>query len=163
MEVPPLLTRRSLQVGAAAVVSLLFESRASIGAENDVFIQIRTDSATFDKTIPVAARENLSIRGDDSEAGKALQEAVPSGRAIPIILIVTGLIVIPLLVQMIQELLRQNRYGGVILDLRQTPPMVTPDLAIPANMVFVIGVDGKVQKYNGIVVSADFLRAALKK
>jgi hypothetical protein len=77
-------------------------------------------------------------------------------------LIILGAIAIPVILQMIKELLRQTYYGGVIIDTRMQPPIVTSDVKVPANMVFVIDSNGRTTEYTSDQISGEFLRAVLK-
>jgi hypothetical protein len=66
------------------------------------------------------------------------------------------------LAEMINEMLRQIYYGGVIIDMRTQPPSVTSDPKVPANMVFVIDTEGKTTRYTSDRFSLDVLKMALK-
>ena len=66
------------------------------------------------------------------------------------------------LLKIILELYRQTHYGGVVIDTRQQPPMITSDPKIPGDMVFVIAADGRTTQYTGDQFSIDALKMALK-
>jgi hypothetical protein len=66
------------------------------------------------------------------------------------------------LLQMIEELLRQFYYGGVVIDMRSQPPSVTSDRKIPANMIFVIDAGGKTTRYTSDQLTLDVLKLAFK-
>jgi hypothetical protein len=104
-----------------------------------VTIRIRADE-TVRAVLPPIIQGNLAIEADQSKEANDLAK----------------------LMQMIKELLRQVYYGGVIIDTRSQPPSVTSDLQIPANMVFVIGKDGKTTQYKNDKFSLDVLKLALK-
>jgi len=76
---------------------------------------------------------------------------------------IAGALTVPVILQMIQELLRQRYYGGVVIDTRAQPVNVTSDPRIPANMVFVITSDGKTVEYTSSQIGADVLRSFLGK
>ena len=71
----------------------------------------------------------------------------PSDRAAPVILIIVGALALTQIVQMIDELVRQFYYGGVIIDGRKSPPEISNDPRIPANMVFVYDSNGTVKQF----------------
>ena len=64
------------------------------------------------------------------------------------------------LAEMINEMLRQIYYGGVVIDMRIKPPSVTSDPKVPANMVFVIDAEGKTTRYTSGGLPKDDREAA---
>jgi hypothetical protein len=158
-----MLTRRDFELAFLAIAGFGPALPASAEDQDSVSVRVRADDAVVGKTIPMIVRRNLSVEPDHSEAAKALASRLPPGKAIPAILIVAGVMAVPMLVEMIDELLRQKDYGGVIIDFRQSPPLISHDLSIPANMVFVIDPAGKVQKHDGSIISADWLRTPFRK
>jgi hypothetical protein len=158
-----MLTRRDFELALLAIAGFRLALPASAEDQGSVSVRIRADDAVVDKTIPMIVRKNLSVEPDNSEGARALASRLPPGKAVPAILIVAGVMAVPMVVEMIEELLRQKDYGGVVIDLRQSPPLVSYDFSIPANIVIVVDPDGKVQKYDGSIISADWLRTAFKK
>jgi hypothetical protein len=126
-----------------------------------VTIRIRADE-TVRAVLPPIIQGNLAIEADQSKEANDLAKRSPPERAVPIIFIIIGAMALVQLMQMIKELLRQVYYGGVIIDTRSQPPSVTSDPQIPANMVFVIGKDGKTTQYKNDKFSLDVLKLALK-
>jgi hypothetical protein len=78
-------------------------------------------------------------------------------------LVIVGAMTIPVVLQMIKELVRQTYYGGGVIDTRAQPASITNDPKIPANMVVVINADGKTGEYTSNQISPDFLKSWLKK
>lgn len=72
-----------------------------------------------------------------------------------------GVIAIPVLWNAILEMVRQTEYGGVIIDLRTRPPMITNSLAIPANLVTTIHPDGTKESYESQSFFRDTLQTLL--
>ena len=86
----------------------------------------------------------------------------PPGRAVPIIFIVVGVLSIPVIWDIVREMLRREYYGGVIIDARQTPALITHDKTLPAEIVLFIGPDGKSQRYEAQNISEDLLLKLVK-
>ncbi len=126
-----------------------------------VTVRIRVDDTARAVLRPIE-QKNLTIKPDNSQEAKELAERVPPGRALPILVIIAGAIAVTELLKMIQELYRQTYYGGVVIDTRQQPPMISSDPKIPGNMVFVIDAAGKTTQYTGDQFSLDALKVALK-
>jgi hypothetical protein len=126
-----------------------------------VIVRIRADEAVR-AVIPPIVQENLKIKPDQSEEAKDLAVRAPPERAFPIIFIIVGAIALVQLLQMINQLLRQLYYGGVVIDMRSQPPSVTSDPKIPANMIFVIDTDGKTSRFTNDQFSLDVLKLAFK-
>jgi hypothetical protein len=137
-------------------------SVSASGQEGDVvMLRMRIDDGVR-AGIPPVVQQNLTIEQDQSEAAKELIRRAPPTRAVPVIMIIAGAMAIPVVLQMIKELLRQTYYGGVIIDTRPQPPTVTSDPKIPANMVFVIKTDGKTSQFTSNQLSPDLIRALLR-
>jgi hypothetical protein len=133
------------------------------GTQRDdmVIVRIRADASVRAVISPIVQR-NLTIEPDNSEEAKQLAQRSPPERALPVIFIIIGAIALTQLFQMINELLRQIYYGGVLIDTRSKPPSVTSDPKTPANMVFVIDADGKTSRFTNDKFSLDALNLALK-
>jgi hypothetical protein len=63
---------------------------------------------------------------------------------------------------MIHELVRQYYYGGVVVDGRKSPPEISNDPKVPANMVIVFSSDGRVKQFSSGDVPADLLESVFK-
>ena len=59
---------------------------------------------------------------------------------------------------MVIELVRQYYYGGVIIDTRVQPILITNDIRIPAGTVIVINKDGSQVAFKENNVSAEFVK-----
>jgi hypothetical protein len=156
-----ILTRRRFHVFSIGLGGICFASTARGQTDGMASVRIRVDDIAR-AVLPPIEQKNLKIEPDNSEEAKALAERVPSGRALPILVIIAGAIAVAELLKMIQELYRQTYYGGVVIDTREQPPMISSDPRIPGNMVFVIDTTGSVTKYTGDQFSIDALKAALK-
>lgn len=125
-----------------------------------VTVRIRADESVR-AVIPPIAQGNLTIERDQSDEAKELARRSPDTRAAPVILVIVGAIAVVELLQMVKELLRQVYYGGVLIDTRSKPPIITSDPKIPADMVFVITADGKTNQFTKDQFSLDVLKLAL--
>jgi hypothetical protein len=156
-----MLTRRIFNVIMLSLGTGAFPRGARGQQDDTVTVRIRVDESVR-AVIPPISQGNLTIERDQSEEAKELARRSPETRAVPIILIIVGTIAVTELLQMIKELLRQTYYGGVVIDTRSQPTSVTSDPKIPANMVFVIDVDGKTRRFTNDQFSLDILRLVMK-
>ena len=156
-----MLTRRTLQFGAVSFGSAIATGVVRVCADDLVTVRIRADE-TVRAVLPPIEQATLTIQPDNSKDAKDLAARAPSGRALPILVIIAGAIAVTQLLQMIKELYRQTYYGGVLIDTRLQPPMITSDPRIPASMVFVIDSEGKTTQYTADHFSIDILKTALK-
>jgi hypothetical protein len=156
-----MLTRRTFNVIMLSLGISAFPRDARGQQDDTVTVRIRVDESVR-AVIPPISQGNLTIERDQSEEAKELARRSPETRAVPIILIIVGTIAVTELLQIIKELLRQTYYGGVVIDTRTQPPSVTSDPKIPANMVFVIDVDGKTRRFTNDQFSLDILRLVMK-
>jgi hypothetical protein len=113
--------------------------------------------------IPGDERADLMSKEDTSPGAQALLKETPAGRAIPIIYIVAGILSIPVIWDTIREMLRREYYGGVVIDARQTPAVITHDKALPANIVLFIDPDGHIQRNDFRTLPEDVARDMLLK
>ena len=155
-----MLTRRTFQFAAVSLASEIAMSGVAAWADDLVNVQIRADE-TVRAVLPAIEQTALTVRPDNSTEAKYLASRTPSGRALPILVIIAGAIAFTELLEMIKELYRQTYYGGVLIDTRARPPMITSDPKIPASMVFVIDGEGKTSQYTGDKFSLDALKLAL--
>lgn len=121
-------------------------------------VRIQLDGGAL-QAIPGDERSDVTIEEDKSSAAQALINETPQGRAVPIIFIVIGVLSIPVIWDTVNEMLRREYYGGVVIDGRQTPALITHDKSLPANFVLFIGSDGKSEKYE----AKDFSEVMLEK
>jgi hypothetical protein len=145
-----------LSLGVAAVSVC---ARAQQGEM--VTIRIRVDDSVR-QAIPPIIQRDLTIEHDQSSEAQDLIRRSPPARAVPIIFIIAGAMSISVVVQMIREALRQVYYGGVLIDMRTTPPSVTSNPSLPGNMVFVIDPEGKTTRYTSDQLSPELLLSVLK-
>ena len=155
-------TRRSfLCLAAAGSLGCCFSSRAQTnGASIDV--QIRADESAKSTIFTPVSLQRLNVTVDSSSDAKVLQQATPKSRAVPLFYLIAGAIAVIVILEMIQELLRRTEYGGVIIDLRKVPPLVSNDLKVPAGFVFVVTPSGAVTKYTSDELSLSALQTVLK-
>jgi hypothetical protein len=156
-----MLTRRQFHVFSIGLGATSFALRARGQTDEMVNVRIRVDDAARAVLRPIEQKK-LTIDPDNSQEAKELAKRVPPGRALPIMVIIAGAIAVTELLKIILELYRQTYYGGVVIDTRQQPPMITSDPKIPGDMVFVIAADGRTTQYTGDQFSIDALKTALK-
>jgi hypothetical protein len=155
------MKRRTFSLSAPAVLSV-YLSAIRRGYANDAFsVLIRADEQVRGILPPVATR-TLTIQPDLSPAAQDMASRAPAGRAVPVILIMVGAIGLVQIGQMINEMVRQVYYGGVVVDGRKTPPEITNDPKIPPSMVLVFQADGTVKQFSGGDVPANLLELVLK-
>ena len=154
-----MLTRRNITVCILSVIGAAVPEIAESQQGEMVTVRVRGDETVRSVLEPIEEAD-LKIQPDNSKEAQELAKRVPPGRAVPVILIIAGAIAVIQLLKMIQELYRQTYYGGVLIDARSQPPLVTNDPKIPADMVFVIGSDGKTNQYTGDQFSLDALKLA---
>ena len=156
------ITRRSF-LCLAMISSLAHprQVRAQI-QDGSISVVIRADDSARSKVFAPVALHNLDVSLDSSDDAKSLQEAAPKSRAVPIFYLIAGVIAVVLILEMIQELLRRREFGGVIIDMRKTPPLVSNDLKVPAELVFVVAPSGAVSQYTSENLSASALLNLLK-
>lgn len=109
-------------------------------------VTFRLDQSALE-AIPSDLRPSLKIERDNSSEAASLSNAAPTGRGNPLFFRVFGLLGILVIFREILEMVRQAYYGGVIIDIRQSPPLITNSKSIPANMIFVIDKDGTITQY----------------
>jgi hypothetical protein len=119
-------------------------------------VRIQLDDGAL-QMIPGDERADVAVDEDKSPAAQSLIKETPRGRAVPIIFIVVGVLSIPVIWDTILEMLRRQYYGGVVIDGRQTPALITHDKTLPAEMVLFIGSDGKSQRYDAKNIPEDLL------
>jgi hypothetical protein len=124
-------------------------------------VRIRVDEAVRG-VLPPISMQGLVITPDQSATARELAQRAPPERAAPVILIIVGAIAVVQLAQMINEMVREVWYGGVIIDGRKTPPEITNDPRIPPNKVFVYQGDGTVKQFNRGELPPEVLEAVLK-
>jgi hypothetical protein len=156
-----MLTRRQFDAFFLWLAATSFGMTARGQTDEMVNVRIRVDE-TARAVLPPIAQKSLTIGPDTSPEGEELAKRVPPGRALPILVIIGGAIAVTELLKMIQELYRQTYYGGVVIDTRQQPPVISSDPKIPGDMVFVIDIDGKITQYTGDRLSLEVLKSALK-
>jgi hypothetical protein len=86
----------------------------------------------------------------------------PPGRAAPIILIIVGAIAVVQIVEMVNEMVHQFYYGGVVIDGRKIPPEITNDLKVPPNVIIVFQTDGTVKQFKSGELPTGFLNFLVK-
>jgi len=155
------ITKRLFLIGGLVIVGLapMFARAQQPGS---VSVWMRTDSAVVQQ-IPESLRAGLTIHRDSSTEAQQLISKVPPGKAIPVVLIVVGVLSIPVLWNSVQEMLRERNWGGVIIDSRSNPATITNSAKIPANFVFIIDSDGKTTQYNAMNFEEKTLRVILPK
>jgi hypothetical protein len=157
-----MMKRRTFFTTSLLLSPVLWSLVASAQEGDEVVVRIRVDDSVQD-SIPSIIQKQLTITPDTSAEASDLARRVPSSRAVPVIVVIVGALTIPILSQMVKELLRQTYYGGVIIDTRSLPPSITSDPKIPGNMVVIIDHDGKASQLANDQLSPDILRRILVK
>jgi hypothetical protein len=125
-------------------------------------VRIQLDGGAL-QVIPGDERADVKVEEDKSPAAQTLIQNTPQGRAVPIFFIVVGVLSIPVIWDTVREMLRREYYGGVVIDARETPVLITHDKTLPAEMILFIGQDGKSERYEAWNVSEDLLGKILKR
>jgi hypothetical protein len=113
--------------------------------------------------IPGRERARLEVTEDTSASAEALKKNSPPGKAVPIIYLAVGLLSVPSIWSAVQEMLRRNEYGGVVIDTRTTPVSIHHGQDLPADLVMVIRADGSIEKSSSTLVTESFLKDLLGK
>jgi hypothetical protein len=156
-----MVTRRSL--GLSGLMLLPASTRTSCQLRGDelLTVRIRADE-TVRGVLPPIALQNLIVAPDQSAAARQMANRAPPGRAAPVILIIVGAIALVQIVEMINEMVRQFYYGGIVVDGRKSPPEITNDPKVPPNMVLVFQGDGTVQQFKSGELPTGLLESVLK-
>jgi hypothetical protein len=118
-------------------------------------VQIRAADHVLNAAVPATEQSNLRITKDESPEGQILISNTPKERAVPVILIIVGAIAAVNVAKLVLELVREYYYGGVLIDARVTPAVITNNLFIPPGTIIVIGEDGAKTTIKESDVSAD--------
>lgn len=137
-----MFTRRKLGLSGLALVPILRQAKA----EDLLTVRIRADE-TVRGILPPVTLQALTVDPDQSAIAREMASRAPPARAAPVILIIYGAIALVQIVEMVNEMVRQFYYGGVVIDGRKTPPEITNDPKIPPNMIFVFQSDGAVRQF----------------
>jgi hypothetical protein len=156
-----MIARRALGLSGLTLLSICLSTSAQAQSDESFEVRIRLDETVRGLISPIAQR-GLTIAPDKSFAARELASRAPPGRAGPVILILVGALALTQIAQLVNELVRQYYYGGVVIDGRKSPPEISNDPRIPANMVFVFASDGGLQQFKSGELPANFLASALK-
>jgi hypothetical protein len=113
--------------------------------------------------VPAIEQSTLNVSADTSQEAKELISRTPKGKAAPVLLIIIGAIAAVNISRMILELLQEYYYGGVIIDARVKPPMITNDVKIPPGTVVVISENGVQATFKKSEISPEFVNTVLGK
>jgi hypothetical protein len=151
-------TARRRTIILTTVVQLLSTTFAPAQGQQSIEVRMRVDQSGL-RTVPIPVRERLNVERDNSTDAAALIAAAPPERGAPIFFLIIGIASIPIIWQAGVEMIRQAHFGGLLIDARQSPPLITNSLTIPASMVFFIDPSGQVQRYR----SQDFTENLLER
>jgi hypothetical protein len=115
-----MITRRALGFGGLALTFLVIPALAQCQPDEPFSLRLRADES-IRGLIPPIAQHNLKIEPDHSAAARELASHAPPCRAAPVILIIAGAFALTQIVQLVNELVRQYYYGGVVIDSRKSP------------------------------------------
>jgi hypothetical protein len=121
---------------------------------------MRLDDSAI-KAIPPRLRQNLSVSEDKSPEAQELIASAPPQKAVPVILIVVGVLAIPIIWDAILEMIREVEYGGVIIDLSKQSPEITNSKKIPAGLILIIKADGTHERLQSQDLSRSILTSLL--
>ncbi len=152
-----LLSRRAIVLSLLQLGGFLSSPAGSQHAER-AQVRMRLDDSAL-REIPPSTRGQADLQRDDSIEAVQLRNAAPPERAVPVFYIIVGALAIPVIWQSIMEMIRQSHFGGVLIDARQSPPLISSSLTIPANFVIFIAPSGEVQRFR----SQDFNEGLLNK
>jgi hypothetical protein len=158
---PDYTMRRRHAVPGLVATWLIFSARESIALPPGVegrSVRIQLDQGAL-QSIPGDERADVTVAEDKSAKAQALIKETPHEKAIPLIYLVIGVLSIPVIWDTVQEMLRREYYGGVIIDARQTPAMITHDKSLPARFVLFINANGKSEKYEAKDFSENMLES----
>ena len=155
------VTRRTLAINGLTLLSVCMCASRKVQADGLLTVRIRADE-TVRGILPPVTLQNLTIDPDRSAIAHEMASRAPPERAAPVILIIVGAIALVQIAEMVNEMVHQFYYGGVVIDGRKTPPEITNDPKIPPNMVFVFQGDGTVRQFKGGELPAGLLEAVLK-
>jgi hypothetical protein len=134
---------------------------SQVQADELLNVRIRADEVVRG-IIPPVSMQSLVITPDQSALAREMSGRAPPERAAPAILIIVGAIALVQIAQMVNEMVREVYYGGVIIDGRKTPPEITNDPRIPPSMIFVYQNDGTVKEFKRGELPSGLLETALK-
>jgi hypothetical protein len=156
-----MLTRRMLGLGNLVILATCLSGARQLRADGLLEVRVRADEVVRGVLPPIALR-SLTISPDMSPTARELQSRAPAERAAPVILIIVGALALVQIVEMINEMVRQFYYGGVIIDGRKTPPEITNDPKIPAHVILVFQADGTVKQFSAGELPSSLLETVLK-
>jgi hypothetical protein len=155
------LTRRLFGLGSLALLQVGGVKQGAAQLDEMFIVRIRADE-TVRGTLPPIIAQNLVIEPDLSSEAREIASRSPPERGGPVILMIVGAIALSQIIQLVNELVRQFYYGGVVIDGRKSPPEISNDPKIPANMVFVFEHDGSVKQFKSGELPVDLLSSVLK-
>jgi hypothetical protein len=136
-------------------------SSLRVEAEDLLKVRIRADEAVRGVLPPIVTGTRV-IDPDRSPLARELASRAPPERAAPIILIIVGAIALVQIVEMVNEMVHEFYYGGVVIDGRKTPPEITNDVKVPPNMIFVFQADGTVKQFKSGELPSGLLGSVLR-
>ena len=156
---PQKLNRRAVLLGlAGGCIAILRLPAARAQGAAQVRMQLEQQALI---TIPGRERAGLAVTVDTSPAAEALKARSPLGKAAPLIYLAAGLLSIPSIWSAIQEMLRRQEYGGVVIDTRTTPINIQHDQSLEGDLVMVIRGDGSIETVRSTLATQDFLQRIL--
>jgi hypothetical protein len=156
-----MITRRTFGLIGLVIPAFVVTSPGRAESNEMFVVRIRGDETIRGVLPPIALRQ-VTITPDNSAAAKALASRAPPDRAAPLILVIVGAVALVHILEMIKELTRQYYYGGVMIDCTKSPPEISNNQKIPANMVFVLQRDGNIKQVKSDDVSTKLLASVLR-
>ena len=139
------MLRRGFTIASFGISSIALP-RLGRSQPSEVTVRIRFDDQVR-VVFPSDQIQLLQILPDTSRDAADLSAHVPPNKGAPVILIALGIVAIPVLWQAILEMRRQTYYGGIVIDARQTPPLISHGLNIPPELILFIHPNGTTERF----------------
>jgi hypothetical protein len=154
------ITRREA-LSAAGGAWVAASGLQSAMAQEGPAVRIQLDQQALN-AVPGDERAGLEVREDTSSTAQDLKARSSPGKTLPIIYLIVGILSLPSIRGVVQEMLRHREYGGVAIDTRTSPANIRSDLTAQADSVVVVRADGSTESVPSTLVTEDFLRRVLR-
>jgi hypothetical protein len=130
-------------------------------AQDGPAVRMQLDQQALN-AVPGDERARLEVTEDTSSAAQDLKARSSPGKALPVIYLIVGILSLPSIRGVVQEMLRRHEYGGVVIDTRTSPANIRSDLTVQADSVVVVRADGSTESVRSTLVTEDFFRRVLR-
>ncbi len=136
-------------------------ARRAVAQQTPAFaVTMRIDEPVRASVAPIQFRD-VKISPDQSAASQQLAARAPKSRAVPVFLIIEGVLLVGLIYDLVSRMARETYYGGVMVDCRPTPCLITSSPKVRPDMVVMVAPDGKMQAVQAGDFSTRMLTAFL--